>query len=150
MTKRREESLGLLARLADQKVVAAQRRLVEVQQTHARLQDKAQKVAALMTDYRNQLQSVDEDPGMVKSQSIRRFIQNLLEVEARLALEHDQTMAWERKVREELLAAQLEAKKIESLCERAKARADEAAQKREQGRLDAAGLSQFHLRTART
>jgi flagellar export protein FliJ len=150
MTRRRQESLGLLVKLADQKVATVQRKLVEVQQARAKLEDKVQQVAALMADYRGQLQSVDEDPGMVKSQSIRRYIQNLLEVESRLALECEQNLAWERKVREELLAAQLEAKKMESLCERAKSRADEAAQKREQGRLDAAGLSQFHLRTART
>ena len=77
------------------------------------------------------------------------FIQNLLEVEARLAVEHDQTVAWERKVREELGLAQSEAKKMASLCERAKAQADEAAQRREQGQMDAAALSQFHLRAAR-
>ncbi len=149
MTTRRQQSLGLLAQLADQKVVAAQRKCLEVAQAHARLQEKAAKVSALMADYKLQLQAVGTDPGMVKSQAIRRFIQNLLEVEARLAVEHDQTVAWERKVREELGLAQSEAKKMASLCERAKAQADEAAQRREQGQMDAAALSQFHLRAAR-
>ena len=108
MIQRRQKSLELLAKLAEHKEKAALQKLAEVQKAHERLAEKSRQVADLMADYRAQLTNIGEDPGMVKTQAVHRYIRNLLDAQERLRVEHDKTVAWERAVREELMNARLE------------------------------------------
>ena len=146
MIQRRQKSLELLAKLAEQKEKAALQKLAEVQKAHERLAEKSRQVADLMADYRAQLTNIGEDPGMVKTQAVHRYIRNLLDAQERLRVEHDKTVAWERAVREELMNARLELQRMRSLAERGEAKIASMAQKSEQFRLDAVALSQFNQR----
>lgn len=147
MIQRRQKSLELLAKLAEQKEKVALHKLVEVQKAHERLAEKSRQVADLMNDYRAQLTSIGEDPGMVKTQAVHRYIRNLLDAQERLRMEHDKTVAWERAVREELINVRLELQRMRSLAERGEAKIAALAEKSEQIRMDAVALSQFNQRT---
>ena len=140
------KGVGLLARLAENKVQGFTQRLSELHASQKKLDTRKAQVSSLKKDYQRQLQTIDADKGLAQVQAVRRFILNLLEMEARLDLEQQSLSAQLDNAKQLLLDAQVGQKKMESLVERQDV---ERARKRsltEQRAMDAAAIARFNLR----
>lgn len=140
------KGVGLLARLAENKVQGFTQRLSELHASQKKLDTRKAQVSSLKKDYQRQLQTIDADKGLAQVQALRRFILNLLEMEARLDLEQQSLSAQLDNAKQLLLDAQVGQKKMESLVERQDV---EQARKRsltEQRAMDAAAIARFNQR----
>jgi flagellar export protein FliJ len=140
------KGVGLLARLAENKVQGVTQRLSALQASQQKLDTRKAQVSSLKSDYQRQLHTIDADKGLAQVQAIRRFILNLLEMEARLDLEQQSLTTQLDNAKQLLLDAQVGQKKMESLVERQDV---ELARKRsltEQRAMDAAAIARFNQR----
>ena len=145
---RNSGSLGLLARLAENKVQAGLQQLAEVQKTLAKNEHQKKQIAQLKQDYAQRLSALTVDKGLTQAQELRKFIQNLLTMEEKLLLEQQVIEQKLAAAQAALQEAQLEKRKMESLVERNEAKAAKAQSIVEQRALDAAGLARFNRKQA--
>jgi flagellar export protein FliJ len=145
---RNSGSLGLLARLAENKVQAGLHQLAEVQKTLAKNEHQKKQIAQLKQDYAQRLSALTVDKGLTQAQELRKFIQNLLTMEEKLLLEQQVIEQKLAAAQAALQEAQLEKRKMESLVERNEAKAAKAQSIVEQRALDAAGLARFNRKQA--
>lgn len=136
-------SLGLLARLAENKIQAALHQIAEVQKARAKNEHQQNQITQLKQDYAQRLAALTVDRGLTQAQELRKFIQNLLTMEEKVLLEQ-QSIEQKLGVAQTVLQqAQLEKRKMESLVERSEAKAAKAQSIVEQRALDAAGLARY-------
>jgi flagellar export protein FliJ len=141
-------SLGLLARLAENKVQAALHHLAEVQKALAENEHQKKQITQLKEDYAQRLSALTVDKGLTQAQELRKFIQNLLTMEEKVLLEQQAIEQKLSAAQGALQEAQLEKRKMESLVERSEAKAAKAQSIVEQRALDAAGLARFNRKQA--
>jgi flagellar export protein FliJ len=141
-------SLGLLARLAENKVQAALHHLAEVQKALAKNEHQKMQIAKLKQDYAQRLSALTVDKGLTQAQELRKFIQNLLTMEEKVLLEQKAIEQKLSAAQGALQEAQLEKRKMESLVERSEAKAVKAQSIVDQRALDAAGLARFNRKQA--
>ena len=141
-------SLGLLARLAENKVQAALHHLAEVQKALAKNEHQKTQIAQLKQDYVQRLSALTVDKGLTQAQELRKFIQNLLTMEEKVLLEQQAIEQKLMAARAALQDVQMEKRKMESLVERSEAKAAKAQSIVEQRALDAAGLARFNRKQA--
>jgi flagellar export protein FliJ len=141
-------SLGLLARLAENKVQAALHKIAEVQKALAKNEHQKKQIAQLKQDYTQRLAALTVDKGLTQAQELRKFIQNLLVMEEKVLLEQQSIEQKLGVAQTALQEAQLEKRKMESLVERSEAKAAKAQSIVEQRALDAAGLARFNRKQA--
>jgi len=144
------KGVGLLARLAETKVQGFFQRLCELNASQAKLDTKKAQISSLKKDYQRQLQTIDGDKGLVQVQAIRRFILNLLEMEARLDLEQQSLSAQLDNAKQLLVDAQIGQKKMESLVERQDVEQARRRSLMEQRAMDAAAIARFNQRVDTT
>jgi flagellar export protein FliJ len=139
-------SLGLLARLAENKVQASMHRITELQKAQAKIDAQREQLVKLKDDYSQQLAALTIDKGLVQAQGLRRFIQNLLALEERLDIEAQSLLEKAEAAQQALRDAQLQKRKMESLVERQEVKTAKEKSIVDQRALDAVGIARFNRR----
>lgn len=137
-------SLGLLARLAENKVQASLHRMTELQKAQEKIDAQREQLLKLKSEYCQQLAALTIDKGLVQAQGLRRFIQNLLALEERLNLETQSLLEKKASAQQALTEAQLQKRKMESLVERQEVKTAKEKSIVDQRALDAAGIARFN------
>lgn len=139
-------SLGLLARLAENKVQASMHRITELQKAQAKIDTQREQLVKLKDDYSQQLAALTIDKGLAQAQGLRRFIQNLLALEERLDIEAQSLLEKAEAAQQALRDAQLQKRKMESLVERQEVKTAKEKSIVDQRALDAVGIARFNRR----
>lgn len=137
-------SLGLLARLAENKVQASLHRMAELKKAQARIDTQKQQLLSMKEDYTRQLMALTIDKGLAQAQGLRKFIQNLLSLEERLDLEAQGLEKKLEEAQQSLRDAQLQKRKMESLVERQALKIAKEKSIVDQRALDAVGIARFN------
>ena len=141
-------SLGLLARLAENKVQASLHRIAELKKAQAKIDTQKQQLLSMKEDYTQQLTALTIDKGLAQAQGLRKFIQNLLSLEERLDLEAQGLAKKLEEAQQSLRDAQLQKRKMESLVERQELKIAKEKSIVDQRALDAVGIARFNRREA--
>lgn len=125
---------------------AAQQAMVQAQAQLERLQANAQRIETMMSDYRNQHESVQgQSHHIADSLNYRRFIDQLDTLRERVQRDVAAASTQRERLRQVLLGLEMELNKLAKLQEQDAHKAQQQLNKREQNRLDEWGVMRYQF-----
>lgn len=125
---------------------AAQQAMVQAQAQLERLQANAQRIETMMSDYRNQHESVQgQAHHIADSLNYRRFIDQLDTLRERVQRDVAAASTQRERLRQVLLGLEMELNKLAKLQEQDAHKAQQQLNKREQNRLDEWGVMRYQF-----
>ena len=146
MSTQPRQCWSVLIQKATREKTAAQQALAQAQEQLVRLQGNAKRIEQMMTDYRAQHESVQgQSHHMADSLNYRRFIDQLDTLRERVQRDVNAASAQRDRLRQAVLALEMELNKLGKLQEQDAQKAQQQANKREQNHMDEWGVMRFQF-----